>query len=57
MTPSQQAKQQGLKNLAEVSQLTGVDRQTLDNWANHKQALFEIVLLGCKVKNDNEQTN
>ena len=55
MTPSKQAKQQGLKNLAEVSNLTDVDRQTLSNWAKNKPQLFKVVLAGCKAITDQER--
>ncbi len=47
MTPSHQAKQAGLKSLAEVSQLTGVSFQTLNNWAKNKPNLFNVVIQGC----------
>ena len=57
MTPSQQAKAAGMKSLAEVSQITGVQPQTLDNWCRNKKPLFAAVLIGCRVikeKNDDE---
>jgi len=47
MTPSQQAKEAGLKNLLQVQQLTGQSAQTLTNWHRDKPELFKIVLLGC----------
>jgi hypothetical protein len=47
MTPSQQAKAAGLKNLLQVSELTGVSIQTLSNWAKDKPLLFSVVLAGC----------
>ena len=47
MTPSQQAKELGLTSLAQVSTLTGVSPQTLDNWSKHKPVLFKVVLQGC----------
>ena len=47
MTPAQQAKSVGLKNLTHVSQITGVSLNTLTNWHRAKPALFRIVLLGC----------
>ena len=53
MTPSQQAKQAGLKSLAQVSELTGVRFQTLNNWAKNKPELFNIVIIGCKASKDN----
>jgi hypothetical protein len=58
MTPSQQAKNQGLASLAQVSKLTKQSPQTLTNWHKHKPELFAIVLLGCVKtgEQDNEQT-
>ena len=50
MTPSQQAKAAGLKSLLEVSELTGVSYQTLNNWAKNKPELFGVVIAGCVVK-------
>ena len=47
MTPSQQAKAAGLKSLLQVSELTGVSAQTLDNWAKNKPDLFKTVILGA----------
>ena len=47
MKASEQAKQAGLKSLAQVSELTGVSFQTLNNWSKHKPQLFAVVLLGC----------
>jgi lambda repressor-like predicted transcriptional regulator len=47
MTPSQKAKSAGLSSLAEVSKITGVSTQTLNNWFNEKPKLFEIVIAGC----------
>ena len=46
MNPSKQAKELGLESLAQVSKITGVSPQTLDNWSKHKHKLFKIVLLG-----------
>lgn len=48
MTASETAKQAGLKNLSEVSELTGVSTQTLNNWHNDKPLLFRVVIAGCK---------
>jgi hypothetical protein len=50
MSASQQAKQAGLKSLAEVSRLTGQSKETLSNWYKFKPLLFSITLLGCKAK-------
>jgi hypothetical protein len=47
-SPSRQAKSAGLKNLSEVSELTGVSTQTLNNWYNNKPMLFKVVIAGCK---------
>jgi len=47
MTPSQQAKSVGLKNLTQVSNMTGQSLNTLTNWHRNKHRLFKIVLLGC----------
>lgn len=47
MTASQAAKQAGLKNLAIVSEMTGVSHQTLNNWHNDKPKLFAVVIAGC----------
>ena len=46
-TPSQQAKAAGIKNLAAVTQITGVSAQTLTNWHRDKPELFRVVLAGC----------
>jgi hypothetical protein len=50
MTAAKQAKELGLKSLAQVSQLTGQSSQTLTNWCNDKPDLFKVVLLGCVSK-------
>ena len=58
MTPSQQAKAAGLKNLTQVSKMLGVKPNgkpstglnTLENWHRDKPELFKIVLLGCKAE-------
>ena len=47
MTASQQAKSVGLKNLAQVAEMTGQSPQTLNNWNKHKPKLFSVVLAGC----------
>ena len=48
MTPSQQAKAEGLKSLSQVKEMTGVSLQTLTNWHKNKPELFKVVLAGCK---------
>lgn len=50
MTASKKAKELGLKSLAQITGLTGVSTQTLDNWFKNKPRLFEIVCLGVKAK-------
>jgi hypothetical protein len=50
MTPSQQAKAEGLTGLSAVSKLTGVSLQTLHNWHKDKPELFRVVIAGCKAK-------
>ena len=59
MAASQQAKSKGLTSLKQVSDLTGVSPQTLDNWHKHKPELFEVVLCGCVaiLGIDNETNN
>jgi hypothetical protein len=52
MTAAEQAKDAGLKSLTEVSEMTGVSTQTLNNWCNDKPLLFRIVIAGCKVIKD-----
>jgi len=47
MKTSEKAKAAGLKNLAELSEITGVSNQTLDNWSKHKPRLLDVVLLGA----------
>lgn len=47
MTAAQLAKSFGLSSLTEVQKITGVNRQTLDNWYKTKPILFNIVLQGC----------
>ena len=47
MTASRQAKAQGLKSLAQVSQMTGQDVEKLIRWAKDRPELFNIILQGC----------
>jgi len=47
LTASQRAKAAGLKSLSQVSAITGVSLQTLDNWSKNKPDLFTVVLAGC----------
>ena len=47
MTPAQQAKAAGLKNLTQVSKSVRKSLNTLTNWHRDAPELFKIVLLGC----------
>jgi len=55
MTPAQQAKAAGLKNLSQVRDMLGTNKnghpmvslQTLNNWHKNKPLLFAAVLAGC----------
>lgn len=48
MTAAKQAKAAGLKNLSQVSEITGQSLQTLRNWSINKPKLFAVVLKGCQ---------
>lgn len=50
MTPSQQVKAAGLKNLKQMSQMVGKPTETIRNWHRDNSDLFNIVLLGCVEK-------
>lgn len=47
MTAAKSAKAAGLKSLAEVSTITGISRQTLENWYRNRPELWKVVLAGC----------
>jgi len=47
MSASKQAKQAGLKSLAEACKISGQSPQTLHNWHKRKPELFHVVILGC----------
>jgi len=49
MKPHEQCKAAGLKSLAELSEITKVSVQTLNNWSKNKPDLFEAVILGGRV--------
>lgn len=53
--PSDKAKSAGLKNLAQVIELTGVARSTLVDWYHNKTRLFNAVILGCKAISEAEK--
>lgn len=46
-SPSQKAKAVGLQSLTQVSEITGMGRNTLTNWSRDKPDLFQVVLYGC----------
>jgi len=52
MTPSKQAKALGLESLKQVSLMTGISYRALYDWAKDRPAQFEITLLGCIAKLD-----
>jgi len=47
MSASIEAKLNSLKSLEQVSKLSGVSVQTLNNWYHNKPKLFHVVLMGC----------
>lgn len=51
---SKQAKEAGLKNLTEVSEMSKTPYRTLLDWHKTRPRLFQIILFGCaKVKESN----
>ena len=40
----------GLTGLAEMANLSGTPRRTLEDWFRTRGVLFEVVAMGCKVK-------
>lgn len=52
MSASDEAKKAGLSGLVEVTEVTGVSKQTLINWYNDKPQLFNTVILGCVSYNE-----
>ena len=48
MSASTKAKQEGLKSLSQVIQMTGVARSTLEDWEENRTNLFNLILFGCK---------
>lgn len=49
MTASSMVKMAGLNSLNELSDITGVSRQTLSNWYKNNMKLFVIVINGAVV--------
>lgn len=52
MKTSEKAKAAGLKNLAELSELTDTSPQTLINWDKNKSKLFNVVIKGAAAIKD-----
>jgi len=52
MKPHLQCKAAGLKSLVELSEITKVSIQTLNNWSKNKPTLFKIVVFGAKILKD-----
>jgi len=52
MTPSQQAKQVGLKSLAQVSEMSTIPVSTLRDWHTNYPERFEFILLACRLINE-----
>ena len=50
MFASEKAKKAGLKGLNEMSELTGVSRQTLNNWNKENPLKFDTFLMGAVAK-------
>ena len=50
MTPAEKCKEAGLKNLAELSEITGRSTRTLQHWSDNEPDFFEIVLFGAVAK-------
>lgn len=50
MKPSEQVKAAGIKSLACIEQMTGVNRWTLNNWHRDRPALFAVIVAGCAAK-------
>jgi len=47
MSASTEAKSAGLRSLAQVSKLTGISAETLNNWYLNRPKLFTVVIAGC----------
>ena len=53
--PSEICKQEGLKGLKELSEITTKPEQTLIGWARRSPILFYILVLGAVKKKELEQ--
>ena len=47
MTPSQQAKAAGLKNLVQAAEISNKPRRTLENYHKTNPQFFKVVIAGC----------
>jgi len=59
-TAAKAVKAAGMKSLAEVSEITGIGRETLRVWNRDRPRLFGIILSGCiaeKEKRENSAHN
>lgn len=54
MSPSEQAKAAGLKNMIELSIISNKPRKTLENWHKHNPQLFKVVVAGCVAIKENQ---
>ena len=52
MTPSEYIKAQGLPSLAYVAREAGVIERTLFNWYHNKNKLFQVVVAGVPIPDD-----
>ena len=48
-------REHGIFEIKEVTRLTGVSPQTLNNWLKNKPELLEIVLIGVKAKKESDK--
>jgi len=47
-TASQIAKSHGYKSLSQLSEISGINRQTLGVWFKKRKKVFYIILIGCQ---------
>ena len=52
MTPSEQAKDAGLKSLTQASEISTIPISTLRDWHTNYPERFSFILLACKLIND-----
>jgi hypothetical protein len=46
MKASEFVKSLGIKSLAELSQASGIERRTLNDWYHHRPAAFRLLCIG-----------